>query len=53
MQWDKDELKYEKYLVMDAIIKFSQHVKGRFDYEISIKELSEFIDNFFAQWKKY
>lgn len=46
MKWDDDDLKHEKYLILDAIVKFSQTVEGQEFKNISLKSLMEFIDKF-------
>ena len=51
MQWDNDPLKNEKYLILDAIIKFSRTFRGKDPSEISMKDLSDFIDDFFEEEK--
>lgn len=50
VKWDGDPLKYEKYLMMEGIIKFSQTCEGKEFGEISIKNLTDFIDKFFDKW---
>ena len=45
MKWDNDPLKYEKYLIFDGIVKFSQTFQVAGD--ISIRSLTDFVDKFF------
>lgn len=52
MKWDDDPWRYEKFLVMDAIIKFSASMEGKEIGSISIKILQDFIDEFFKKWKR-
>lgn len=47
MKWDGDPLKYEKYLLFQGIIKFAKICEGKEFKEISIKNLTDFIDKFF------
>ena len=49
MKWDNDRFSYEKHLVMDVIIKFSETFEGKDHSKISIKELTDFIDKFFER----
>ena len=42
MKWDNDRFSYEKHLVMDVIIKFSETFEGKDHSKISIKELTDF-----------
>lgn len=49
MKWDKDPLKYEKYLLYDGIIQFSKMCDGKDFGDISIRDLSNFIDKFFQK----
>ena len=46
MKWDNDPLRERKYLIMDAIIKFSQICEGKSFGEISLKNLMDFVDKF-------
>jgi hypothetical protein len=46
MKWDDDINKYEKHLIMDAIVKFSEEFDGKDAGQISIKDLGDFIDKF-------
>lgn len=47
MKWDNDPLRYEKYLIFDAIIEFSKAFRFKEPYEISMGDLTEFTDKFF------
>lgn len=47
MQWEKDELQYEKYLIFDALVEFHSKLDGKTAFEVSIKDLVDFIDDFF------
>ena len=47
MKWDDDKNCYEKKLLLDAIIKFSNEFRGLDASEISLKSLYDFIDRFF------
>ncbi len=49
MIWDNDPRKNEKLFVMDSIIKFSLKFHGKDSSEISMKDLSDFIDEFFEK----
>jgi len=49
MMWDDDNLKYEKYLVFDSIVKFNEVFEGKNSASISIRELHDFIDEFFEK----
>lgn len=51
MQWEEDPLSYEKYLVFDAIVEFSNEFYCVDHSYISIKNLYDFVDDFFS--KKY
>jgi len=51
MIWDEDPLGYEKYLVLDAIIKFSEAFEGKSSSDISMSELTDFIELFFKKRK--
>jgi hypothetical protein len=52
MKWDDDRNCYEKRLLLDAIIKFSNEFRDLDAEEISLKSLYDFIDRFFED-KKY
>ena len=45
MQWDRDPFKKEKYMIFDAIIDFARIHKEKNFNEITMKELSDFVDN--------
>jgi hypothetical protein len=47
VQWGKDELQYEKYLIFDALVEYHSKFDGKKSSEVSIKDLVEFIDKFF------
>ena len=51
MNWKDDENRYEKFLVLDEIIKFSSEYVNKDLNEISFKELLEFIDKFVDNYK--
>ena len=46
MKWDNDPLRYEKLLLMDAIIAFSKSCEGKEFGDISVRNLTDFIDRF-------
>jgi len=46
MKWGNDPLRNEKYLILDAIIKFNLYFIKRDASKISIKEIYDFIDCF-------
>jgi len=47
MLWDDDALKYQKQISLDVIITFSRVFRGKDPSEISVKDLIDFIDEFF------
>lgn len=47
MKWDDDDNCYEKRLLLDAIIKFSNEFRNLDAAEISLGSLYDFIDRFF------
>ena len=49
MKWDNDNLKHEKFLLLDGIMAFSNKFRDRDPSEISWKELTDFIDKFFEK----
>ncbi len=51
MKWDDDVNCYEKLLLLDAIIKFSNQFRDLDAAEISLKSLYDFIDRFFEEKK--
>jgi len=46
MKWDGDPFREQKYLILDAIIKFSFDFRDKDASKISVRQLSEFIDKF-------
>ncbi len=46
MKWQTDPYRYEKYLLLDGIIKFSKVFRDKDPSEISLKDLNDFIDDF-------
>lgn len=46
MKWDGDPLRETKYLMFDSIIEFSRRHEGEAFSKISIKDLSDFVDDF-------
>jgi len=51
MKWENDPDRYEKYMILDAIVKYSYEFKNREASAVSIKELSHFIDDFITMQK--
>jgi hypothetical protein len=49
MKWSDDDLRDYKYLVLDAIVKFSQSFEGTDFSNISIKNVHDFVDDFFKK----
>jgi|GEM_PF-2160422 len=49
MMWDNDPWKDEKHLLFDAIMRLTLKYDGKNLLEISLKELHEFIDEYFEQ----
>lgn len=49
MKWQEDPLKYEKYLVFDAIIEFYQQQKGNDLSQITLDMIIKFTDDFFSR----
>jgi len=49
MKWDNDPLRNEKYLILDAIIKFSFTFRDKDPPEISLKALTDFIDDYLGK----
>lgn len=52
MMWDEDIFSEEKLSMLDAIIKFSNKFRDKTAEEISLRELINFIDEFF-EFDKY
>lgn len=52
MMWDDDIFSEQKLLMLDAIIKFSNKFRDRGPEQISLRELIDFIDQFF-EFEKY
>lgn len=49
MKWKNDPLKIEKHLLFDGIMEFCKKFDGVDQGEISIRDLSDFIDDFFKE----
>ena len=44
MKWGNDRFKYDKYLLLDGLVKFGNTFKERDPSSISFKEVCDFID---------
>lgn len=53
MKWEDDPVRDEKYLILDAIIKFRGKFEGKKDDEITMQDLSDFIDEFIEWYFTY
>ena len=53
MIWQEDPLKEEKFFIFDSIIKFRERFDGKKDDEISVQNLSDFIDEFIEAYLIY
>jgi hypothetical protein len=51
MKWNNDPDRYEKYLLLDCIIKFSNVFRDKDASEISLRQLFNFIDQFILDEK--
>ncbi len=49
MKWDNDPHKYEKHLILDAIIRFSNAFHDEKIGNVSIKDCADFIDNYIEE----
>lgn len=49
MKWENDFFGNKKHMILDAIIAYSNKFRDKDASEISLKELTEFIDNFFER----
>ncbi len=46
MKWQNDPHKYEKYLVLQGIIKFNDVFAEKDPSDISVRQVTDFIDDF-------
>lgn len=53
MKWKYDPLKYEKHMLFDGIIDFCKKFEGKDLEKVSVKDLSDFIDDFYRKHDDY
>jgi hypothetical protein len=49
MKWENDPHRFYKELIFDAILAFGRIIKSKEMYEISIRDIYNFVDDFFEK----